>query len=829
MARSSSVISPNLGLYYGLDPLMVPARGLQDGRNFRVKQGKLSNVNLGWQPHSAINFGNPIMLVETFFIRGTTQKQVIVTTLDVFEYDHETDVALLLNRRYDTGTVNSGGNDSFTKSLLHMNGADTSTTFTDDNAGGSAHTWTAAGNAQIDTAQSKFGGASGLFDGTGDYITTPDHADFTLGTSDFTIDFGVRFNASTTSQILVEHGVDVNNWWRIRVGSDSSLVFEVHVAGVTSTIVRSFLADFAATGTWYHVAIVRSGNVFKGYVNGVDTGGGSTNTISIANMSSDLRIGVQVVSGISDSLNGWMDEFRLSVGSARWTANFTPPTAAYLGGNTVLQGAGTAWSTQGIKAGDYIHIGDAAYRTWPGTWVQIASVQTDTQLTLVSNPGTVSGKAYTIRRTFTGGISDLWDCAVFTAPDDGAGGIGDDLFFLTNGLEFVQTWNGSDTQLVNRSALNFTCRYLQVYKNMMFYAYVTYLGDLLPNSFINSDVGLPLNAGDTGTGLSEQFRVHDGADPILDLEDMGDNLVFYSRRHVTLCQFVGDPLIFIFREAGEGIGPVSHRLIADFGDYHEFLGTDSQYLFDGVTLTRVNEHLWREVLRQRDASREHLGFCHFDEENGDLLWAVPLTSDAGVGDADAPPDEAFVEHYLEEVGDRTPTPFSRRQAPFVCSGYGTVLGALTWDEISETWDQMVIRWNDSQLFAAFPLNLMGSADGQLFKINTIQTGDGDALTSYVRFGRRALGDGRMRGFLQRIYPYLAKLNVLTQVRARIMDHALGPPTIIDEQDFDTTLNEGGHFSVHHRRGRFFEPEFGSEGDPWELSGYDTDVKSGGSR
>jgi hypothetical protein len=49
--------------------------------------------------------------------------------------------------------------DAYTVALLHMNGADTSTTFTDE--AGTA--WTAAGNAQIDTAQKVFGTASGLY------------------------------------------------------------------------------------------------------------------------------------------------------------------------------------------------------------------------------------------------------------------------------------------------------------------------------------------------------------------------------------------------------------------------------------------------------------------------------------------------------------------------------------------------------------------------------------------------------------------------------------------------------------------------------------------
>ena len=57
---------------------------------------------------------------------------------------------------------NGAANGSFTKLLLHCNGTDGSTTFTDE----IGKTVTANGNAQIDTAQSKFGGASGLFDGT---------------------------------------------------------------------------------------------------------------------------------------------------------------------------------------------------------------------------------------------------------------------------------------------------------------------------------------------------------------------------------------------------------------------------------------------------------------------------------------------------------------------------------------------------------------------------------------------------------------------------------------------------------------------------------------
>ena len=77
--------------------------------------------------------------------------------------------------------------------LLHFDGADGSTTFTDSSL--TPKTFTANGDAQIDTADSKFSGASGLFDGTDDYITTPDSADFVLGSEDFTIDLWFNCNA----------------------------------------------------------------------------------------------------------------------------------------------------------------------------------------------------------------------------------------------------------------------------------------------------------------------------------------------------------------------------------------------------------------------------------------------------------------------------------------------------------------------------------------------------------------------------------------------------------------------------------------------------------
>lgn len=231
-------------------------------------------------------------------------------------------------------TSAAAGNDQYTKVLLHMDGADASTTFTDSNAGGSARTWTAAGDAQIDTAQSKFGGASGLFDGTGDYVSTPDHADFTLGSGDFTIDIRFRVNDAGGAFMMLAGQTDAtgaesaNSAWFIGRTS-GNVIYAAVTSGTTQTQVTGTTQFTNAVNTgWHKAALVRTGNVLKLLVDGVQEGGNVAFSGAVNDSTASLAIGRR---GDQASLywNGWLDEFRMSVGIARWTGNHTPSALAY--------------------------------------------------------------------------------------------------------------------------------------------------------------------------------------------------------------------------------------------------------------------------------------------------------------------------------------------------------------------------------------------------------------------------------------------------------------------------------------------------------------------
>lgn len=221
--------------------------------------------------------------------------------------------------------------DIYTVSLLHMDGADASTTFTDE----SGKTWTAAGDAQIDTGQSVFGGASGLFDGTGDFITTPDHADWQLDSGSdanlWTVDFRVRFAVDPGTALVgfLHQRNDNSNFWTIGL-NNNTLRFQVVSGGANIVLIDQGTWN-PASGTWYHVAIVKNGTSgYLHFIDGTQLGTTTTDTSTMPDFTGVLQVGRSLdAAGAIKALNGWIDELRISKGVARWVANFTPPTAAY--------------------------------------------------------------------------------------------------------------------------------------------------------------------------------------------------------------------------------------------------------------------------------------------------------------------------------------------------------------------------------------------------------------------------------------------------------------------------------------------------------------------
>ena len=212
--------------------------------------------------------------------------------------------------------------------LLHMDGTDGSTSFPDFSP--RPKTVTAFGGAQVDTAQFKFGDASCLVDGGGDYLRLPDHVDFTFGTGDFTVEAWVRLNAVAGAEGAYVVG-QINSVFSIATGSfflalnDASRPAGLMASGASLIVATG--TTVLTTGVWYHLAYTREASTFRIFVDGI-LEGSQTSAAAMNDSTEVVSIGRP---GAYDGayLNGWVDDLRITKGVARYTADFTPPAAPF--------------------------------------------------------------------------------------------------------------------------------------------------------------------------------------------------------------------------------------------------------------------------------------------------------------------------------------------------------------------------------------------------------------------------------------------------------------------------------------------------------------------
>ena len=210
---------------------------------------------------------------------------------------------------------------ALTLALLHFDGANNSTVFTDSSPFNQTVS-VVTGTPKISTAMSKFGGSSLYLDGSSS-IKIPNNANLNLGTGVFTIEFWFYLLSLPGSFAYFLHKLNTPHGapqQQIYITPTSSIL----TGGFSGSVMSSTTAITA--GAWHHVAVVRetTDGAIKQYLNGVHEGT-ITNSGSVDN-AGDLTIGSWFSGG--NNVTGYIDEFRIRK-EAVYTTNFTPPTAPF--------------------------------------------------------------------------------------------------------------------------------------------------------------------------------------------------------------------------------------------------------------------------------------------------------------------------------------------------------------------------------------------------------------------------------------------------------------------------------------------------------------------
>ena len=188
-----------------------------------------------------------------------------------------------------------------------------------------------AGSVAVSSTQSKFGGSSMYFPGTS-YVRAPHNAmlDLSTGAPNFTVEcwfytanntaagpiVGKDWNAGTTNP---SYGIYLS-------GTATTLVYMI-ADGTSGSTYNQYIYTGIAINTWYHVALVRNGSNMLSFLNGVLA---NTLTISITSKDAGTTFNIGTNNNAGNYFNGYIDEVRITKGIARYTSNFTVPSAPFL-------------------------------------------------------------------------------------------------------------------------------------------------------------------------------------------------------------------------------------------------------------------------------------------------------------------------------------------------------------------------------------------------------------------------------------------------------------------------------------------------------------------
>jgi hypothetical protein len=186
------------------------------------------------------------------------------------------------------------------------------------------------GDAKVVTANSKFGGSSMFFDGTGDALPIPYNPVLNFDTGNFTIEFWIYVTATPSAEgyffsIGPAGSGSANRGVRIASHNGTAAGIYFYPLGVSA---ETLLGSFPSANVWHHIAIVRNGATITGYVDGTALGttiNASTTAITAISSGDYSFVGGLHSSGSTPRLfyNGYIDDLRVTKGIARYTGNFT--------------------------------------------------------------------------------------------------------------------------------------------------------------------------------------------------------------------------------------------------------------------------------------------------------------------------------------------------------------------------------------------------------------------------------------------------------------------------------------------------------------------------
>lgn len=381
-------------------------------------------------------------------------------------------------------------------------------------------------------------------------------------------------------------------------------------------------------------------------------------------------------------------------------------------GTAVLKayGSGTSWMSS-VSVGDYFKLGTGSINS-SATWYEVASVDTGTQITLVSAPTGNGYMGYTIRKLFNCGSTNYWSSTVFQDSTLG------ETWIATNGVDTPVRWSGSGQVVPISTGLATsmtTARYVASYKDRLFWAW-TEEGANQPQRVRWSAVA---NCESIDDDDFEDFV--DDQSWITGLTIFSDYLAIFKERGAMIGRYVGGDYTFDFEVSTVPVGCYASNSIVANADNIYYYGVDNKF------------HRWN-FLREEDISTDILPWTKdFDpnteqgifgwevEWKNQIRWFVPHGSTNYN-------NHVIVYDYEQDIIEIWDTSQSKSLS---CMGEYVRTADLYFDDSvygEEYFDDELTYFDDRTFIDAAPVLVYGGYDGYVRRADTGTDDDGTAYT-----------------------------------------------------------------------------------------------------
>ena len=165
------------------------------------------------------------------------------------------------------------------------------------------------------------------FDGSGDYAEVPASDTWAFGTGAWTVEFWINTTDTDGDPVAAFNPSTPHAGWGIRIQSGLVKFYQSNGSsfdGFDTVSGTTTVND----GSWHHVALTSASgsNAVSCYVDGT-LAGSHTFTVEISSTGQTLRVGADTNTTIARPLNGYIQDLRITKGLARYTSNFTVPSA----------------------------------------------------------------------------------------------------------------------------------------------------------------------------------------------------------------------------------------------------------------------------------------------------------------------------------------------------------------------------------------------------------------------------------------------------------------------------------------------------------------------